>query len=159
MELSHAGPMTENDLRPLGKPEMLPGVGSSDLVRRRVHLFKPLNLLNIAPNMTAGMKATMLNPAIESRATMASPTRCWPDVEDDSESTSVTVHIGPNAKNAKTTPLLSAVITAEVITFRFPQCRMQNSSSMGVTMGKTTSSRRILSSRRTIYASSAESVG
>ena len=34
MELSHARPVAENNPRPLGKPETLPGVGSSDLVRR-----------------------------------------------------------------------------------------------------------------------------
>jgi hypothetical protein len=37
MELNHAGPPRWDNPRLPGKPETLPGVGSSDLVRRRAH--------------------------------------------------------------------------------------------------------------------------
>src|SRR6266498_4094268 len=45
-ELSHAGPRTQANPRLPGKPEGLPGVGSSALVRRRGH-----NLKNLRPTL------------------------------------------------------------------------------------------------------------
>src|SRR5205823_12713502 len=49
MELSHAGPRTQANPRPHGKPEALPGVGCSDLVRRsKFHHSK--NLRQKSPN-------------------------------------------------------------------------------------------------------------
>ncbi len=39
MELSHAGPMTKDNSRLPGKPEALPGVGCSDLVRLCLYFF------------------------------------------------------------------------------------------------------------------------